>query len=296
MNIRTTVCMGVATAALLVAGSASAQSVKIENAVARVVYIVEDRNDVAVEVSNETGVLPSLQVTRSGGDITIDGGVGRRHDRIRINQCHTGRNTLVPSAPGEGASVVLNGSRRIQVSDAPMVVVRGPRSVKVSSTGAVFGSIGRGARSVQLSSGGCGDWVVANVNGNSSINIGGSGQVWAGSSEQLKVAIGGSGDVRASQVAALEVAIGGSGDVNIHRVDGPVSVSIAGSGDVTVRDGRISDLTAQIVGSGDIDIGGTVQDASVGITGSGDVRIQRVTGNMTKRTVGSGEVRVSQRS
>ncbi len=276
MNIRTTVCMGVATAALLVAGSASAQSVKIENAVARVIYVVEDRRDIAIEVSNETGATPELRMSRSGDDITIRGNIGGRRNTIRINECHSGRSRAPQSSPGEGASVTIEG-RRVALSDAPMIVVRGPRTVKISTTGAVFGSIGRGAQSVELGSGGCGDWVVANVSGASDISIGGSGQVWSGSSQRLKVAIGGSGDVRAGRVEALEVAIGGSGDVS-------------------VTGGRVSDLSAQIVGSGDVDIATTVQDASVGIMGSGDVRIQRVTGNVSKRIAGSGEVRIAQQS
>ncbi|MEG2390449.1 DUF2807 domain-containing protein [Brevundimonas sp.] len=295
MIIRTTVCMGVAAAALLAAGSASAQSVKIENAVARVVYIVENRSDVSVEVSNETGATPALQVTRSDGDITIRGNIGGRRNVIRINECHSGRSRSPQSSPGEGANVTINGTR-VALSDAPMIVVRGPRDVKINSTGAVFGSIGRGAQSVELGSGGCGDWVVANVDGPSKISLGGSGQVWTGAAERLKIAIGGSGDVMAGSVGALEVAIGGSGDVNVQRVDGPVAISIAGSGDVNVAGGRVSDLSAQIVGSGDIDIEATVQDASVGIMGSGDIRIQRVTGNMSKRVAGSGEVRVSRQS
>ncbi|WP_312813868.1 GIN domain-containing protein [Brevundimonas sp.] len=295
MNIRTTVCMGVATAALLVAGSASAQSVKIENAVARVIYVVEDRRDIAIEVSNETGATPALQMSRSGDDITIRGNIGGRRNTIRINECHSGRSRAPQSSPGEGASVTIEG-RRVALSDAPMIVVRGPRTVKISTTGAVFGSIGRGAQSVELGSGGCGDWVVANVSGASDISIGGSGQVWSGSAQRLKVAIGGSGDVRAGRVEALEVAIGGSGDVTVQEVNGPVSVAIAGSGDVSVSGGRVSDLSAQIVGSGDVDIATTVQDASVGIMGSGDVRIQRVTGNVSKRIAGSGEVRIARQS
>lgn len=293
MIIRSTIAFGVAAMAMLAASGASAQAIKIENAVARVVYIVEDRSDVAVEVSNETGAMPALQVSRSGGDVTIRGNVGGRRNTIRINECHTGRSRSPQSSPGEGASVTIDGTR-IALSQAPMIVLRGPRSVKINTSGAVFGSIGRGAQTVELGSGGCGDWVVANVSGSSSINIGGSGQVWSGSADRLKVAIGGSGDVRAGQVRALEVAIGGSGDVSVQEVNGPVAVSIAGSGDVNVADGRISDLSAQIVGSGDIDIGGTVEDASVGIMGSGDVRVRRVTGNVTKRVFGSGEVRITQ--
>ena len=154
----------VATLAGLAAAPASAAEVEIRNAVARVVVIVEDRQDIGVEVTQGQTRLPAIQVRREGGDVKIDGGLRRNgmwgsNDGIR--SCNSGRSDA--AQPGQGATVEVRDLGRIRLEDAPLIVVRTPRVVDVSASGAVFGSVGRGARSVELDNGGCGNWNVANV-------------------------------------------------------------------------------------------------------------------------------------
>lgn len=267
--------------------------VEIRHAVARVAVIVEDRTDVAVEVEQGASGLPAIEVTRVGNEVRIDGGLRRRgflNRRDSIQECRSGPENA--QRPGDGASVEVRDHGRINISDAPLIVIRTPRTVEVSASGAVFGSIGRGATSVDLGSSGCGYWNVANTEGPVSLSIGGSGDIRAGTSTALDVAIGGSGSVTAGATRGLEVAIGGSGDVAVAQIEGPLDVSIAGSGDVVVRGGTSPDVSISIAGSGDVNFGGVAGDVDVSIAGGGDVIIARATGAVSRSIVGGGDVRI----
>jgi hypothetical protein len=269
--------------------------VEIDHAVARVVVIVEDRSDVAVEIEQGASRLPALRVERQrNGDVRIDGGLSRRVGGIsmgdRIRSCHSGPDNA--ARPGDGAWVEVRDLGRINISDAPLVVVRTPRDVNVNAGGAVYGSVGRGARTLELGSGGCGGWHVANTDGPMSLSIGGSGDIRAGTSGSLEVSIGGSGSVTAGATRNLEVNIGGSGDVAVASVDGSLDVNIGGSGDVVVRRGSSPDVSINIAGSGDVRFDGTARDVDVSIVGAGDVNIARATGNVSRSIMGGGDINI----
>jgi len=267
--------------------------VEIDHAVARVAVIVEDRADIAVEVEQGSSGLPAIQVTRVGNEVRIDGGLRRRGFLNRSNgirECRSGPENA--QRPGDGASVEVRDLGRINISDAPLIVIRTPRQVDVSASGAVFGSVGRGATSVDLGSSGCGYWNVANTEGPVSLSIGGSGDIRAGSSTSLDISIGGSGSVTAGPTRDLEIAIGGSGDVAVARIDGPLDVAIGGSGDVVVRSGTSPDVSISIAGSGDVNFGGVAGDVDVSIAGGGDVTIARATGAVSRSIAGGGDIRI----
>lgn len=264
--------------------------VEIRNAVARVVVIVEDRADVAVEVTQGNTRLPELQVRRRGDDIQIDGGLGSRRYNDAIRNCRSG--PADARQPGDGASVEVRDLGRINVSDTPLVIVRSPRDVKVSAGSAVFGAVGRGARTVELSNGGCGDWVVANTDGALDLSLGGSGDIRTGTSRSLEASLGGSGTIRAGATGDLDLSLGGSGEAWVAAVDGAVDIAIGGSGEVSIPRGRARSFEVAIGGSGDIDFGGTAGEVSVAIAGSGDVRIAEVTGRVSRSIVGSGDIRI----
>jgi hypothetical protein len=281
-----------AAALALSAGAAVAKpdhdQVEIRNAVARVVVIVEDRADVGVEIQNGTADLPALRVTRNAdGRVRIDGGL-----RNRVRNCTAGQ----PSdQPGQNASAEVRGHGRVNLTAAPLIVIRAPRSVDIDAGSATFGAIGRGATSVELEMGGCGGWTVANVDGPLSLGIGGSGDIRAGTSRSLELSIGGSGDISAGATGDMEAAIGGSGDINVARVDGRFEAAIAGSGDILVRAGEASDFEASIAGGGDIDFRGRAANAEVSLVGGGDVHIQSVTGNVERSIMGSGSLTIGDR-
>lgn len=267
--------------------------VEIRHAVARVAVIVEDRADVAVEVEQGSSGLPAIQVSRVGNEVRIDGGLRRRGFFNRgdgIRECRSGPDNAV--RPGDGASVEVRDHGRINIPDAPLIVIRTPRNVDVSASGAVFGSVGRGAASVELGNAGCGYWNVANTEGPVSLSIAGSGDIRAGTSTSLDVSIAGSGSAAAGATRELDASIAGSGDVTVSRIDGPLDVSIAGSGDVMVRDGTSPNVDISILGSGDVEFGGVATDVDVSIAGGGDVTIARATGSVSRSIAGSGDVRI----
>lgn len=267
--------------------------VDIRHAVARVAVVVEDRNDIAVEIEQGSSDLPALEVTRRGADVRIDGGLRRRAVVNRgdgLRNCNPGAGGQ--AQPGEGASVEVRGIGRVNLADAPLIVIRTPRHVNVGASGAVFGSVGRGAASVELGNAGCGTWNVANTEGDLSLSVAGSGDIRAGTSGSLDVSIGGSGSVTAGATRALDIAIGGSGDVVVARADGPTDIAIGGSGDVDIRSGNAPDLSISIAGSGDVNFGGVAGDVDVSIVGGGDVTVARATGSVSRAIMGSGDIRI----
>ncbi len=274
-------------AAAAPAAAKEASEVRVRNAVARMVVIVENRADTVVEVQQGSAGLPALRVTRSGDELRIDGGLGRN----AIRNCRSG---AAGGQPGEGASVEVRGQGQVNVSSAPLIVVRTPSrvDVEIKDNSAVFGAIGRGASSVSLASAGCGDWTIANTEGEIELALAGSGDIRLGSSRSLEVSLAGSGNVSSGATRSLEANIAGSGDISVARLDGPLDANIAGSGDITVAGGAVGQVSANIVGSGDVAVRGPVAGVSANVMGSGDVVVQSVSGSVERHVMGSGRVRV----
>lgn len=265
---------------LATAGGAAAQSsIEIEDAVARVTVITEARNDVDVQIAQGSAGLPAVTVTRRGGRVFIDGNL----DENDIRSC---------SSRGDQATVEVRGVGRIDLNQAPRIVIRAPLDLEVEADGAVWGAVGR-SRRLDLANAGCGDWTVANVGGPLEIASAGSGDIRAGTAESAKVRLAGSGDVSLVSVTnGLDVNVAGSGDVSVGRADGVFSASIAGSGNVVVDGGRAREARARIAGSGDVRYAGVADSLSASIAGSGDVSFQRVNGPVSRSVVGSGDVRI----
>ena len=272
----------IGSAALLAsAGAASAQTIEIENAVARVTVITEARSDIQVDVVQGSAALPPVKVTRRGDTTFIDGGLRSRD----IRGC-TERST----ASGEQITVEVNGVGRIPLQTAPRIVIRAPLSVEVESDGAVWGTVGR-TDALELSNAGCGDWTVANVRGELEINVAGSGDVRAGTAGSADIDVAGSGDVSLVSAAnGLEIAVAGSGDVRVGSSAGQFEARVAGSGDVIVNGGRADRARVSIAGSGDVRFAGVANSLSAQVAGSGDVRFAQVTGDISRSVVGSGAV------
>lgn len=268
-------------------------SAKIEHAVARVVVIVEDRSDIGVEIEQGSSGLPAVEVRRRGDDVLIDGGLrGGLFGNSAIRNCRSG--PADARQPGDGASVEVREVGTVSLANAPLVVIRTPRNVEVEvESGAVFGAVGRGAASIELSNGGCGDWTVANTDGEMSLNIMGSGDMRAGTSGRLEANIMGSGNIGAGATRGLEANIMGSGDINAARVDGPVEANIMGSGTINVGAGNVGAVEANIPGSGEINIPGSVTSMEANIMGSGDINVGRVSGEVSHSIMGSGRVVVA---
>lgn len=266
-----------ASAAALTAGAAQAASVDINDAVARVTVIPENRSDVKVEIIQPNARLP-LQVRTRGDQTIVDGDLDRQ-----IRSCR---------GEGQNVSVEVRGVGEVAWRDMPQVVIRVPRNADVEAGGAVFGSVGRSS-SLRLSNSGCGDWTVANVEGEMRIRQAGSGDTRTGSAGSADINVAGSGDVSIAEIrGGLDVDIAGSGSVAARSISGPLSVSIAGSGDVTVGGGRATTMNVQVAGSGDVDFRGVADTLKARIAGSGDVRAREVRGEVSKSIMGSGNITI----
>lgn len=277
--MRALLLLATAAAALGFAGTAAADpSVKIKDAVARVVVVPEARGDVKVEFLTTNKSLP-LDIRKNGSDVTVDGGLRRN----RINGCNTVMGKIVVHVRGVGD---------VKWEDIPQIVVRVPMDAEVGAAGAVFGSVGR-TDHLELSNAGCGDWTVANVRGKLELSQAGSGDTKTGSAGSAEINIAGSGDVKTQEIGGdLEVNIAGSGGVTAASVNGKLEANIAGSGDVTVNGGRSRSVEVSIMGSGNVDFGGEADTAEVSVAGSGDVSIAKVNGPVHKSVAGSGEVNI----
>ncbi|MBX3482974.1 DUF2807 domain-containing protein [Phenylobacterium sp.] len=268
-----------AAVAAMSAGAAQAASVEIKDAVARVTVVPEDRSDIKVEIVRANSRLP-IQVRTLGDKTIVDGDLDGRN---RIRNCRSS---------GDKSSVEVRDIGHVDWADFPQIVIHTPRDVNVGAGGAVFGSVGRSA-SLKLGNAGCGDWTVANVEGEARVSQAGSGDTRMGSSGSLKASVAGSGDIAAADVkGGLDINIAGSGSAVVRSVNGPLDVSIAGSGDVLVGGGRATTMKVSVAGSGDVEFKGVADSLKARIAGSGDVHADKVNGDVSKMIMGSGSVRV----
>ena len=177
----------IALVAALAAGSAQSATVEIREAVARVTVIPEARSDIKIQIIRPNGSLP-LTVRTMGDHTILDGNLDRR-----IRNCRSS---------GTSSSVDVRGAGNIGWQDMPQVVIRTPRDTNVEAAGAVFGTVGRSG-SLTLDNAGCGDWTIANVDGEARISQAGSGDTRIGTSGSLRVRVAGSGDVAAAAVTSV---------------------------------------------------------------------------------------------
>jgi hypothetical protein len=284
MRLQTTRLAAVAAAAFAATsafGTAAeaAPRVEIQDAVARVTVVPEDRSDIRIEILRPNPRLP-LTVRTAGDRTIVDGKLDRR-----IRDCRG-------SVEKGDVSIRVRDVGDVSWAEMPQVVIHTPRDVRVDAGGAVFGAVGRSA-SLDLGNSGCGDWTIANVEGSARVSQAGSGDTRMGASGALRVRVAGSGDVAAAEVrGGLDVDIAGSGDAHIRAINGPLEVNVAGSGDVSIGGGRATPMKASIAGSGDIRFDGVADSLKATIAGSGDVRAKQVTGAVSKSIIGSGSVRV----
>ncbi len=268
------------TASVMALGAATAASahteVNLKDIAAKVVVTPENRPDVELKVVYGDAKVPVIMVHTEGDTLVADGKLF--HKRLNCK---------------ENGAVDIQGLGLVAGADLPTVYIKVPMDAKVASGGATFGKVGA-SNSLELSSGGCGNWQAGPVSGKAEINIGGSGDISLAGSGDAEVNIGGSGNFTSPQANRMEANIAGNGDIQIGRVTGPIEVNISGSGNVKVDDGVAPKVEVNILGSGDVRFGGEARDLEVNIAGSGDVRVKAATGNISKSILGSGKVIVGQ--
>ncbi len=270
----------IAATTTLAAGAAQAASVDIHDAVARVTVIPEDRSDVRVEITSANPKLP-LKVTTMGDRTVIDGGLW--HD---IRNCGGMTNQ---------AHVTVRGVGRIDYADMPQVVIHTPRSVVLSTNGAIQGVIGRSA-SLELHNSGCSAWTIADVAGDAQLHESGAGSVRMGASNRLDLQLSGASNIHATAIRqGLDARLSGAGNIRVDQLSGSMDAQVSGVGKVDVADGKASIVHASVSGIGSVEFGGVTSDLDASISGLGSVRVNEVTGSIRKSVSGGGSVQVAKR-
>lgn len=260
---------------------AQQQQIEIKNAAARVVVSPEDRQDVIYEVFAGDPRLP-LKIRHQGHKLIIDGGIKR--ERFRGCEVH-----VDPNGRRSG-DVHVAGLGQIAWSQIPQVTIYTPRSVKLTASGAVFGSVGR-AGDLYLANDGCGDWTLADVSGRLHVNQAGAGSSRAGHAGSAQLLVAGSGGVSMGDVGGdLVIDMADAGEVRVASVNGALRVRVAGPGGARIEGGRATAMNASVAGAGSVIFYGVAQSLKATIAGSGDIRAARVIGKVEKQTIGSGKV------
>jgi hypothetical protein len=107
-----------------------------------------------------------------------------------------------------------------------------------------------------------------------SVSVAGSGDVTVEGvdADSFEVSVTGSGDVRASgKSRSVEAAVTGSGDIDLSGLEAVRGYAhVTGSGDIRIH--ATEELTAKIMGSGDVDYTGSPGKVDSQVVGSGDVK------------------------
>ena len=200
--------------AAAIAAASGPTELRIEHAAARVV-VTPARGAVVSATIQQAKDGPPLSMHREGAALVIDGG-----------QAGAGHGGLFD---------VFNASRcKTDPKLLPLVTVRSPAGVKITSVGAVFGEVGP-ADSLAMTASGCGRWTVGSIAGPVAVRLDGTGRVVvAGHAPRAElIATGGSEIVHTGEVGSLTAEVHGSSKVKVKLVDGQVDSLIDGSGDVT---------------------------------------------------------------
>jgi hypothetical protein len=190
---------------------------------------------------------------------------------------------------------LIRGIGRVDEQAMPSIVIRAPRDVVISSSGAVYGSIGRAA-SLVLDDSGCSAWTLADIAGGATIHESGAGSVRLGSAGRLAIHLSGAARVHAMRARqGLEASLSGAGDVEVEDLGGPMQAHVSGIGKVKVARGRASAVRASVSGVGGVEFGGVADSLDASISGLGSVRVKNVTGTVTKSISGAGHVTIEDR-
>jgi hypothetical protein len=274
--MRTLWITAAAAASISSAGAAQAAELLLDDVVARVVVISEARSDIAVQVQPGRSGLAAPQVERGATGVRVSGG-------HRVNHCDG----------NDGAMRVrIRGEQQISIADAPVITVRAPRDVQIRKIGgAVVGQVDR-TSSLNLSSGGCAHWTVANVEGELTLEQSGGSRAIAGQSRTARLRASGGGSIRLQSTGALDAQASGGGVVRVNAVSGPVEAAGSGGGGVKIAGGRAGRLVARASGGGYVDHDGVAASLDARASGGGRVSVAEVTGEVNRSSSGGGSVSV----
>jgi hypothetical protein len=277
--------------AAVLAGAARAQEVQMDGVVARVVVIPESRANLEVTVQPGGAGFEPVRVRREGQRVVLEGG-------LDVNQCKTNNG---------GTTLRTRGGRRLQLSAAPLVTIRSPRSLAISTRrGAVEGQVGP-MQNLSLSSGGCSRWRLADVSGQLQLTQSGGSRTVAGQARSARLQASGGGSIETGPVGSLDAGASGGGRLQVGTVGGPlnadasgggvirvasvsgaVTAEASGGGGVSIAGGRSGMLKASASGGGWVDHDGAASGLSARASGGGRVQVASLDGPVRERSESGG--------
>ena len=236
-----------------------------------------------LSVSGSKELVAGLSVKNAGGTLIIDGAGSVSYsvwdwrswfDFSHIHDDNRQGHLLIKVTVPKGASVHIDD----EIGNTVVGDTYGPVDLESVASDATIGKVSQ----AHVSVGGSGKIALADVSGDLKIEIAGSGRVTAGHAGNVHAEIAGSGDAQLGTISnGLNIEIAGSGDFTAARVNGPVSVEIAGSGNVKIADGVADPLRVEIFGAGDLYFGGVAVNPTISAMGSGNVRINSYRGKLS---------------
>lgn len=257
------------------------QAVHIKDVIGKLAIDVKDSGPITLDVSGDKRAVDALAVKSFDGRLEIRGQDEKTNvwdwskwfDFSDINREDNPRLTVHLTVPRH-ANVDVDD----MIGDATIGDTEGPLSFGAVATKARIGKVGP----AKISLAGSGRVDIAQVNGDLSLDIAGSGKITTGSTGSVKADLAGSGDAVLGNInGGVNLDIAGSGSFTATRVNGPVHVDIAGAGNVKIASGTADPLHVDIMGSGDLTFGGTAVDPQISALGSGNVRIKAYKGHLS---------------
>lgn len=255
---------------------AHAATLELKNVYANVEIIPEDRTDVTVDVRRSDGRLPLPKLTRSGGDVLVDGGIRYSNSCMGVHP---------------DSSISLFGFGRRSRASTINITVHTPRDVHVNSNGSIIGNI-RPSGNIDLITAGCSQWRIADVGGTLSIHQDGVATIKTGASAAARLELSGVSHIDLAATRALTVDMSGMGNVRLQSISGPVDASLSGMGNVKIAGGRADHVKADVSGMGGFSLSGSASTLDADVSGVGGVHVDHVYGAVHKSVSGIGRVSV----
>lgn len=147
---------------------------------------------------------------------------------------------------------------------------------------------------IAIDESGAGNYAVGPVGGPLDLDVSGAADITAAAAAKLAIDISGAGSITVTQAQGpANIDISGHGRVSIAQGTLPaLTANLSGAGALAVTAGSVGKLTVDDSGAGSVRIGATVGDAELDISGVGAVHLARVTGSLNKDVSGVGSVTV----
>ncbi len=236
--------------------SYSASSVAVRDVEADVEVQPHFGSEMVITIEGKKSGVEGIQPVLQGNCLVLSGkSIGRR---------------------GSGANVVISGGGNISISGNGVNIVTGRSVVMGGAHEAdvkvrVQVPVGSGVQVAGVQ----GNVKVGDTDGSFVGNLLGDTDMTVGKVRDAQLSLQGGGDIRVAEVNGnLTMSIQGSGEINVsHGIVSILNVNVMGSGDANFG-GTATDANLSVVGSGDIDVRYVRNRPNLSQMGSGDIKVR----------------------